>query len=222
MSFVNIAGWSGVDGRVTVGPWFRERPGMATGVAATFIVACSVLGAALPDNRVLVLAVLALPVSLMAVTFGSRGGMAAGVVALALAAIWSLPMLGAEVGAAGWAAAAALLVLGGLLGEAEDTIDATDRRAMRAEADRARLECQLRRHAEAVEINDLMVQSVAVAKWALEAGDRDRAMEVLDEIGDKGQRLVSSLLRDADPSPRKVVLTARVTAPDRGGPSSSV
>ena len=112
-------------------------------------------------------------------------------------------------------------MLGGLLGEAEDTIDASDRRAAHAEAERTRLECQLRRHAEAVEINDLMVQSVAVAKWALEAGNHDRALEVLDEIGDKGQRLVSSLLRDAEPPGRGTVVTVRASTPVGDGPSAA-
>jgi hypothetical protein len=40
-----------------------------------------------------------------------------------------------------------------------------------------------------------------VAKWSLEAGDDRRAMEILDEIGEAGQRLVSSLLRDASDLP---------------------
>jgi hypothetical protein len=42
---------------------------------------------------------------------------------------------------------------------------------------------------------------VAVAKWALEAGNEARALEVLEEIGQAGQQLVSSLLRDTDPLP---------------------
>jgi hypothetical protein len=190
-----------VGDRTVLAPWFRDRPAWAAVVAGAMIAAGGALGAAMPHQRALVVVLLALPVALLAVTFGRAGGIGAGLVGIALAGTWSLPALGADVGASGWAAAAALLVLGALLGHAIDELDASDRRALLAEAERARLELAARRHAEAVEINDLMVQSVAVAKWSLEAGDDRRAMEILDEIGEAGQRLVSSLLRDASDVP---------------------
>jgi hypothetical protein len=190
-----------VGDRTVLAPWFRDRPAWAAVVAGAMIAAGGALGAAMPHQRALVVVLLALPVALLAVTFGRAGGIGAGLVGIALAGTWSLPALGADVGASGWAAAAALLVLGALLGHAIDELDASDRRALLAEAERARLELAARRHAEAVEINDLMVQSVAVAKWSLEAGDDRRAMEILDEIGEAGQRLVSSLLRDASDLP---------------------
>jgi hypothetical protein len=191
------------DRRVIV-PWFRDRPGWAAVVAATMVVAGSVVGATSPDRRSLTLVLLTLPVALMAVTFGRTGGLAAGAIAVALAAGWSLSM-GADVGASGWAAVGGVLLLGGLLGEAVDALEASEDRAHEAEAERACLQAAARRHAEALEINDLMVQSVAVAKWSLEAGDTERAMEILDEIGEAGQRLVSSLLRDATPASRQQV-----------------
>jgi hypothetical protein len=196
--------------RTELAPWFRDRPVWAAVVAATLLVAAGSVGAALPHQRALMVVLLSLPVALIAVTFGRAGGVAAGLVAVVLAGTWSLPALGADVGASGWAAAGALLALGALLGHAIDALDASDRRAGRAEAERARLEEAARRHAEAVEINDLMVQTVAVAKWSLEAGESQRAMEILDEIGAAGQRLVSSLLRDANaPAPGPTPSTPR-------------
>ena len=194
--------------RTLIAPWFRDRPAWAAVVAAALIAAGGAVGAASPHQRSLVVALLALPVALLAVTFGRSGGITGGLVGFALAATWSLPALGADVGASGWAAAGSLLVLGALLGQAIDALDASDRRARDAEAERARLERAARRHAEAVEINDLMVQSVAVAKWSLEAGDHRRAMEILDEIGEAGQRLVSSMLREAVHVPQEPIPSA--------------
>ena len=182
-----------------LGPWFRLRPGRAVLVAGVLIVVCAALGATRADDRTLALALFALPVSLMAVTFGRIGGAGTGLVGLGLAGAWSLPGLGSDVGATGWAAVATMVVLGALLGEAVDEREASDHRALCAEAAQDRLEDRLRRQAEAVAINDLMVQSVAVARWALEAGDVERALQVLGDIGEAGQRLVSSLLRDTAP-----------------------
>jgi hypothetical protein len=187
--------------RTVIAPWFRDRPAWAAIVAGALIASGGAVGAASPHQRSLVVVLLALPVALLAVTFGRAGGVVGGLVGIALAATWSLPAFGADVGASGWAAAGSLLVLGALLGQAIDALDASDQRACHAEAERARLQLAARRHAEAVEINDLMVQSVAVAKWSLEAGDDRRAMEILDEIGEAGQRLVSSLLREAAQAP---------------------
>ena len=211
--------------RRMIAPWFRDRPAWAATVAGAMVVAGGAVGAARPDQRALAVVLLALPVALMAVTFGQTGGVGAGLVGIALAATWSLPALGADVGANGWAAAGALLVLGTLLGHAIDALDASERRACSAEAERARLEHAARRHAEALEINDLMVQSVAVAKWSLEAGDGERAMEILDEIGEAGQRLVSSLLGEATRATTQPVPAAPVPSapvPSAPVPSAAV
>jgi hypothetical protein len=52
------------------------------------------------------------------------------------------------------------------------------------------------RRREAVEINDMLVQSAAAAKWALETGDEQRALAILDETVDAGQRIVTALIND--------------------------
>src|SRR6516165_1606435 len=140
--------------RTVIAPWFRDRPAWAAIVAGALIASGGAVGAASPHQRSLVVVLLALPVALLAVTFGRAGGVVGGLVGIALAATWSLPALGADVGASGWAAAGSLLVLGALLGQAIDALDASDQRACHAEAERARLQLAARRHAEAVEIND--------------------------------------------------------------------
>jgi hypothetical protein len=195
-------------GRSSIRPWFRERPALAIGVATFVALICVAMGAVQPDHRALALALSALPVSLMAVTFGRAGGITAGLAGLALAGVWSLRAFGAEIGGTGWTTAGTLVLLGGLLGAAEDGLDASHQRVRESESERAHLEERLRRQAEAVAINDLMVQSVAVAKWALEAGNEARALEVLEEIGQAGQQLVSSLLRDTDPLGTETVASA--------------
>jgi hypothetical protein len=119
---------------------------------------------------------------------------------------WTLPAGRYGIGASGWASAVAVLMLGALLGAAVDGLKASEQRVRRADGVRRRLEQVAQRQHEAVEINDTFVQSVAVAKWALEAGDVERALEVLEETVDAGQRLVTALFngdRLPDPQARK-------------------
>ncbi len=172
-----------------LGPWFRQRPQAALTVAAGLF---GVIGAAsltsVRDRNLLAVA-LVLPVSLLAVSFGRRGGIGAGATAVSLYALWSTHPGLPGLGAAGWTGAASLVLVGVLLGEAVEDLAASEQRRQQAE-DTAR------RHREATEINDMIVQGVAVAKWALEAGAAERALEILDQTVGEGQRLVSALLND--------------------------
>ena len=83
-----------------------------------------------------------------------------------------------------------LLFFGILLGDAADRLRASE--VKRLALDRASYW-----HREAVEINDSIVQGLAVAKWSLEAGDDHRALEVVEETLDQAHTLVSDLLREA-------------------------
>jgi hypothetical protein len=183
--------------RLAVGlfePWFRTRPRAAVSVASTLAVSIWGLGLALPWDRAALAVLFVLPIALLAVTFGCRGGTTAGFGAMALIVAWGVPAGRGGVGISGWASAAAMLMLGALLGAAVDGIATSERRVRRANDIRRRLEEEAHRHLEAVEINDTLLQSAAVAKWALEAGDFGRALEVLDETVDAGQRLVTALI----------------------------
>jgi hypothetical protein len=60
------------------------------------------------------------------------------------------------------------------------------------------------RVAAAVEINDTLVQRAAMAKWALEAGDVERALAILEETVDVGQRLVTALINGGPPAGDRV------------------
>jgi glucose-6-phosphate-specific signal transduction histidine kinase len=190
------------------GPWFRKRPRLAVVVASMLAVAVWGLGSALPRDRPQLAVLLALPIALLAVTFGGKGGVLAGVGATVLILAWAVPAGLNSVGAGGWASAAATLTLGALLGAAVDGLAASERQARQAGELQCRLEEAAHRHREAVAINDTLVQSAAVAKWALETGDVERALEVLDETVDAGQRLVAALINREGSS---VITTATTT-----------
>jgi glucose-6-phosphate-specific signal transduction histidine kinase len=132
-----------------------------------------------------------LPIALLAVAFGLRAGLLAGLAGIFLVALWVL-VEHLSLSLLGWAARAVpMLLLGVLLGDAVD-------RLRRSEEMRRDLEAAAQRHRDAVEFNDGVVQRLAAAKWALEAGRDDRGLEIIDEALDVSQRLVSGLLRDAD------------------------
>jgi len=176
-----------------VGPWFRARPQLAVLVSAALFAVTGAVGLWSTGARDATIVVLVLPVSLLAVTFGRRGGAGGACGALAALLVWQA--MPGHVSGATWAGAIAVIVLGQLLGAARDGLLASERAMRDAERRRLRAEQAADRLHEAAAVNDTMVQSVAVAKWALEAGQVDRAVEVLDRAVAEGQRLVSDLLR---------------------------
>lgn len=176
------------------GPWFRRRPAATVAVAGTLYVAITALRFAMGDPNDTVSLLFALPTALVAVAFGRRAGIAGGAVAIGLLASW-VATTGAELSPVGWASRAVpLLLLGWLLGDAMDRLQV-------AETRRAELEQAAQRHRDAVEINDSIVQGMAAAKWALEAGQLETGLARLTETLQSSRRLVSDLLRDADMAP---------------------
>lgn len=135
-----------------------------------------------------------LPIALVAVAFGLRGGLAAGATGVGLVVVWAV-ITGTSISPVGWAARVVpLLLLGYLLGDVTD-------RLRRVEAERRALARATQRHRDAVEINDSIVQGMAAAKWSLEAGDVDGGLGTLSETITLARRLVSDLLRNADMGP---------------------
>ncbi|HEY6749610.1 MAG TPA: hypothetical protein VI357_28325 [Mycobacteriales bacterium] len=134
------------------------------------------------------------PVALLAVAFGLRVGLLAGTAGIVSVAIW----VGAgemELSFWGWVTRAApMLLLGGLLGDAAD-------RLRRSEEERTRLQAAALRHRDAAELQDRIVQELAAAKWAFEAGRNERGLELLTGTLESAQRMVSQLLREADADP---------------------
>jgi hypothetical protein len=131
------------------------------------------------------------PIALLAVSFGLRAGLSAGLGGIVLLAVWASSD-GVELSFLGWVTRAApMLLLGGLLGHAADEL-------RRSEADRNRLIAAAQRHRDAVEFNDGVVQELAAAKWALEAGSPDRGLDIVTNTLNAAQSMVSQMLRDAD------------------------
>lgn len=174
-------------------PWFQGRPGLAVTIAAVLYVAVLALRWVVSDPQPITL-LFCFPVALLAVAFGLRVGLLAGTAGIVSVAIW----VGAgemELSFWGWVTRAApMLLLGGLLGDAAD-------RLRRSEEERTRLQAAALRHRDAAELQDRIVQELAAAKWAFEAGRNERGLELLTGTLESAQRMVSQLLREADADP---------------------
>jgi hypothetical protein len=170
-------------------PWFSRRPGLTVAVATLLFAGVFALRIVEDAVEAPITLLFCLPIALLAVAFGLRVGLVAGVLGVSLLAVWVM-VDSVGLSALGWATRVVpLVLLGGLLGDAAD-------RLRRSEAARFRLEAAAQRHRDAAEINDSIVQRVAAAKWALEAGRPERALEIVTETVEIAQQLVSDLLRD--------------------------
>jgi hypothetical protein len=172
-------------------PWFLRRPRATVAVAvamfAVIFVARLVIGGAADDICLLY----TLPIALLAVAFGMRAGVPAGLAGVGLVVVWVM-VDGVSLSPVGWASRIApMLLLGFLLGDAID-------RLRRAEHEQRRLEEAARRQRDAIEINDTIVQGMSAAKWALESGDLTNGLAIVSDTLALGHRLVSELIRDAD------------------------
>lgn len=185
-----ITGRSRDAGPRPAGPWFRRRPRLTVGLAGAMFVGVLVLrlsaGTAVDAYSMLY----ALPIALLATALGVRAGAVAGVVAVGLTVVWAVTQ-DVSLSPTGWASRIVpMLLLGVLLGDASD-------RVQRSEEERLQLEAAALLHRQAIEINDSLVQGMAAAKWALEAGDATNASALLDQTIAQAHALVSELIRQA-------------------------
>jgi hypothetical protein len=185
-----VAGHPEVDGAKAMDPWFHRRPALTIVVASALCAA--VLGLRwLIDTPEPITLLFCFPIALLAIAFGLRAGLLAGLGGICLVAVCA-SVSGGELSFWGWATRAApMLLLGGLLGHAADQL-------RRSKADRTRLMAAAQRHRDAVDFNDRVVQELAVAKWALEAGHLERGLDIVTNTLDAAQDMVSQMLRDAD------------------------
>jgi hypothetical protein len=173
-----------------VEPWFHRRPGLAVAVAsALYAVVLGVRWLVAGPEPITLL--FCFPIALLAIAFGLRAGLLAGSGGICLVAIWA-SVSGNELSFWGWVTSAApMLLLGGLLGHAADQL-------RHSEAGRNRLMAAAQRHRDAVDFNDGVVQELAAAKWALEAGHTERGLDIVTSTLDAAQDMVSQMLRNAD------------------------
>jgi len=175
-------------------PWFYRWPSLTVAVAVVLYVAIFVLRMTTGTPAEATMLFFVLPISLVALAFGMWWGLTGGLIAIGLVVVWAVTEH-VELSAVGWLTRALpMLLLGGLVGRAAD-------RLRTSEAARAALDAAAHWHRQAVEINDSIVQGLSAAKWSLEAGRSDRALQTVTETLDTAQTLVSQLLREAEVSP---------------------
>ena len=141
---------------ITVLRWFLERSGQD---ASLFYV---------------------IPISLVALVSGRRGGLKAAVAGIVLFSLFAAVHGKGDLDLTGWAAPMlAMLVVGVVLG---DVCDRAREKAESAEilAERRQLLEELcARQQDALAASDAMVQGVAAARWLIDAGETERALETL-------------------------------------------
>ena len=169
------------------GPWFWLRPTLAVGVSAVLFAAIIGLRWSVGGVEDSISMLYVLPVALLALGFGCRVGLAAGVFAVGLLALW-LVTSDESLSALGWLSRATpFLLLGALTGAAADRIRAA------AAAERRSAAAALMQR-EAAEINDHVLQQMAATKWLLEAGRHDDGIALLESTIETAQQLVSRML----------------------------
>jgi glucose-6-phosphate-specific signal transduction histidine kinase len=171
-------------------PWFRQHPRIALAVAGLLFASVLSLRMFAGEPVDASTFLFTLPVALVAVAFGLRAGVAAGVLAVVIIVGWVV-ITGTTLTPVGWVARLLPeLLLGFLLGDASD-------RLRRADEERRRLESAALLYREAIEINDSLVQGMAAARWALEAGRTEAGLQTLEDTIGQAQELVSDLIRQA-------------------------
>ncbi len=173
------------------GPWFRRHPRAAALVALALIVAVTWLRFAHGDETDATTLLYALPVTLVAMTFGRRFGLAVAGVCAVLLTTWVL-VADVTLSATGWIARGVpLLLLGGLIGSATDALDA-------ARETEVALAIATARQRDAAEVQDEIIQRLAAAKWQVEGLGGDSAAALLEDAIVAGQTLVQSLMTGSD------------------------
>lgn len=176
-------------------PWYRLRPAAAVVVAGVVFAAISTLRWFHPGSGEALTVLFVLPIALMAVTFGLRGGLASATVGFAIFAMFALFQENSGLDAEGWVVrAVAMFLLGGLLGRSIDQSRASEQATLSEQTRRCQVEDVNRRYVEAFELSDSILQHIAAAKWMVEQGRSAEAAEVLGATIERGQRMVAGLL----------------------------
>lgn len=176
-------------------PWYRSHPREAV-LLATALFALVTLGRIFADQSGEAVDILySLPVALLAVAFGLRGGLVGAIVGIVLFAVVEIMDGVGDIDATGWISrGAGLLLLGILLGRATDQIEEAQQRELDAQAQRQRLEETTCRQATALEVSDSILQHLTAAKWMIEQGRDEEAIALLTTTIAIGQDMVGNVL----------------------------
>ncbi len=202
--------------------WYRSRPGVAITIAIVLFAAVSAARYVSNGSGQAVDILYSLPIALLAVAFGLRGGLIGAATGFALFAVLELTNGVGDIDVTGWVArAAGLFLLGFLLGHATDQIEAGQRRALADQERRRALRETARRQAEALEVSDTILQHLAAAKWMVETGRNQEAIDLLCETLHAGQQMVADQLPVRQGGIDDSLLDECPTRVERGGPPRS-
>ena len=176
-------------------PWYRTHLRAAVLMAAVLFAGVTLARFFTDGSGEAVDILYSLPVALLAMSFGLSGGIIGAAIGISLFAIVELVHSEGDVDATGWIArATGLLLLGILLGRATDQIEADQQRTQAAQEQRRRLQDTARRQAEALEISDSILQHLAAAKWMIEQGRDEEAIDILTSTMATGEEMVADML----------------------------
>jgi hypothetical protein len=179
--------------------WFRAHSQAMLVLSTLLFGGITVLGAGLSGTNAHEVSMLyVLPIGLAAITFGVAGGCMAATFASIVFAGWMAEAgTTGAVGTIGWATRLiAWFLLGALLGDASDRTMRAREEAEVRDYERFRREEAARRHREALELNDTVVQGLAVAKWKVESGDIEGGLQLLGSTMAIVQELVADQMGD--------------------------
>ena len=119
-----------------------------------------------------------------------RGGLVGALTAVVLMMVWVVHDE-VQLGALSWGARVVpMTTFGLLLGHGAD-------RLRQGEIRQREHEAAALLHQQAIEINESLVQGLAAARWALEAGRIEHGITLLDQTMTEAQEMVSDLIRRA-------------------------
>jgi len=191
-------------------PCYGSHPRAALLLSAALFTAVTVLHVAVNGTGEAVDILYALPVALLAMSFGTWGGLVGAGIGFSLFTVVELVDGVGDIDATGWCSrAAGLFLLGALLGRASDQVESGQVRATALLRERQVLDEQTRRQRDGLEISDSILQHLTVAKWMVEAGRNDEAVAILTATMSTGERMVAELL----PERRGAVDTGHGTGP---------
>lgn len=177
--------------------WPKRRRRDAVVVAAVLFLAVYVLRLVIDSPADATSVLYTVPIALLAVAFGVPGGLIGAAIGIALFAQWSITA-DSGIPALGWTVRITVMALiGAVVGHASAEMS---RHALDAQSEREQrlaVEARQRRELEALEINDAIIQAMVAAKWMIELGQTDAAIEVLSDAIGIGQELVAGMLPTA-------------------------